>query len=131
MKRVDDARGRYIEFCKSTIPSSMSFRGLKLVVDCANGATYHVAPHVFEELGATVVAIGDEPDGFNINRGVGSTNPGALMEAVVREGADLGVAFDGDGDRVMMVDAEGNSDRRRSADLHHRQVAARNEQPQR
>ncbi len=124
VKRVDDARGRYIEFCKSTIPSSMSFRGLKLVVDCANGATYHVAPHVFEELGATVVAIGDEPDGFNINRGVGSTNPGALMETVVREGADLGVAFDGDGDRVMMVDAEGNSDRRRSADLHHRQVAA-------
>ncbi len=108
VKRVDDARGRYIEFCKSTIPSSMSFRGLKLVVDCANGATYHVAPHVFEELGATVAAIGDEPDGFNINRGVGSTNPGVLMETVVREGADLGVAFDGDGDRVIMVDAEGN-----------------------
>jgi phosphoglucosamine mutase len=106
--RVDDARGRYIEFCKSTIPSTTSFRELKLVVDCANGATYHVAPDVFEELGATVVAIGSEPDGFNINRGVGSTNPGALMEAVVREGADLGVAFDGDGDRVMMVDAGGN-----------------------
>lgn len=108
VKRVDDARGRYIEFCKSTIPATMSFRGLKLVVDCANGATYHVAPDVFEELGATIVAIGNEPDGFNINRGVGSTNPGALMAAVVKEGADLGVAFDGDGDRVMMVDADGN-----------------------
>lgn len=106
--RVDDARGRYIEFCKSTIPASMSFRDLKLVVDCANGATYHVAPDVFTELGAQVVAIGDEPDGFNINRGVGSTNPDAMAEAVVREGADLGVAFDGDGDRVMMVDGAGN-----------------------
>jgi phosphoglucosamine mutase len=108
VKRVDDARGRYIEFCKGTIPSAMSFRDLKLVVDCANGATYYVAPHVFEELGADVVAMGNEPDGFNINREVGSTNPSALMEAVVREGADLGVAFDGDGDRVMMVDADGN-----------------------
>lgn len=106
--RVDDARGRYIEFCKSTIPASMSFRDLKLVVDCANGATYHVAPDVFSELGAEVVAIGDEPDGFNINQGVGSTSPAAIAEAVVREGADLGVAFDGDGDRVMMVDAGGN-----------------------
>lgn len=108
VRRVDDARGRYIEFCKSTIPASMSFRSLKLVVDCANGATYHVAPDVFSELGAEVVAIGDEPDGFNINRGVGSTNPAAISEAVLREGADLGVAFDGDGDRVMMVDAAGN-----------------------
>jgi phosphoglucosamine mutase len=106
--RVDDARGRYIEFCKSTIPSAMSFRDLKLVLDCAHGATYHVAPDVFEELGATVIAIGDEPDGFNINRDVGSTNPDALIRAVVREGADLGVAFDGDGDRVLMVDAGGN-----------------------
>ena len=108
VKRVDDAGGRYIEFCKSTIPATMSFRGMKLVVDCANGATYHVAPSVFEELGAQVVAIGDEPDGFNINREVGSTSPEALMDAVVREGADLGVAFDGDGDRVLMVDAAGN-----------------------
>ncbi len=108
VKRVDDAQGRYIEFCKSTIPSAMSLKGLKLVVDCAHGATYHVAPYVFEELGASVVAIGDEPDGFNINRAVGSTNPQALMEAVVRDGADLGVAFDGDGDRVLMVDAQGN-----------------------
>lgn len=106
--RVDDARGRYIEFCKSTIPATMSFKDLKLVVDCANGATYHVAPDVFSELGAQVVAIGDAPDGFNINRGVGSTNPEAMAKAVVREGADLGVAFDGDGDRVMMVDAAGN-----------------------
>jgi len=108
VKRMDDARGRYIEFCKSTIPATMSFRGLKLVVDCANGATYHVAPDVFEELGARVVPIGDEPDGFNINRKVGSTSPDALMESVVREGADLGVAFDGDGDRVLMVDGGGN-----------------------
>jgi phosphoglucosamine mutase len=108
VQRMDDARGRYIEFCKSTIPSRMTLRGLKMVVDCANGATYHVAPYVFEELGATVVSIGDEPDGFNINRGVGSTKPGALIESVVTEHADLGVAFDGDGDRVMMVDAQGN-----------------------
>jgi phosphoglucosamine mutase len=108
VKRVDDARGRYIEFCKSTVGPTMSLRGLKLVVDCANGATYHVAPDVFEELGATVVSIGDEPDGFNINRDVGSTSPGALMETVLREGADLGVAFDGDGDRVLMVDEGGN-----------------------
>jgi len=108
VKRVDDAQGRYIEFCKSTIPATMSLRDLKLVVDCANGATYHVAPAVFEELGAKVVAIGDEPDGFNINRDVGSTSPDALVETVVREGADLGVAFDGDGDRVLMVDDSGN-----------------------
>ncbi|WP_089727357.1 phosphoglucosamine mutase [Candidatus Thiosymbion oneisti] len=108
VRRVDDARGRYIEFCKSTIPAAMSFRGLKLVVDCANGATYHVAPDVFEELGARVITIGDEPDGFNINRKVGSTSPEALIEAVVQEGADLGVAFDGDGDRVLMVDRDGN-----------------------
>jgi len=108
VRRVDDARGRYIEFCKSTISATMSLRNLKLVVDCANGATYHVAPDVFEELGAQVVTIGDEPDGFNINREVGSTSPGALMESVVREGADLGVAFDGDGDRVVMVARDGN-----------------------
>ena len=108
VKRVEDARGRYIEFCKSTIPSSMSLREMKLVVDCANGATYHVAPYVFEELGATVIAIGNEPDGFNINQETGSTSPAALMATVVREGADLGIAFDGDGDRVLMVDAAGN-----------------------
>ena len=108
VKRIDDANGRYIEFCKSTIPASMNFRGLKLVVDCANGATYNTAPFVFEELGANVVRLGTEPDGFNINHGVGSTQPGALREAVVREGADLGIAFDGDGDRVLMVDSRGN-----------------------
>ncbi|ADC63187.1 phosphoglucosamine mutase [Allochromatium vinosum] len=108
VKRIDDANGRYIEFCKSTIPASMNFRGLKLVVDCANGATYNTAPFVFEELGANVVRLGNEPDGFNINHGVGSTQPGALREAVVREGADLGIAFDGDGDRVLMVDSRGH-----------------------
>jgi len=107
VKRIDDANGRYIEFCKSTIPTSMNFRGLKLVVDCANGATYNTAPCVFEELGANVIRLGTEPDGFNINRGLGSTQPGALCEAVVREGADLGIAFDGDGDRVVMVDSRG------------------------
>jgi phosphoglucosamine mutase len=108
VKRVDDARGRYIEFCKSTIPSAMSLKGLRLVVDCANGATYHVAPYVFEELGATVDSIGVRPDGFNINRGVGSTTPETLEQAVVQGKADLGIAFDGDGDRVLMVDADGN-----------------------
>jgi phosphoglucosamine mutase len=107
VKRVDDARGRYIEFCKSTIPASMSLKGLKLVVDCAHGATYDVAPYVFEELGASVEAIGIEPDGFNINHGVGSTKPETLMEAVLRERADAGIAFDGDGDRVVMADRHG------------------------
>ena len=107
VKRIDDANGRYIEFCKSTVPTSMNFRGLKLVLDCANGATYNTAPHVFDELGATVIRLGTEPDGFNINREVGSTAPEALRAAVVREQADLGIAFDGDGDRVLMVDAAG------------------------
>ncbi|MGQ9658831.1 MAG: phosphoglucosamine mutase [Thermochromatium sp.] len=108
VKRIDDANGRYIEFCKSTVPASTHFRGLKIVVDCANGATYNTAPFVFEELGATVIRLGTEPDGFNINQGVGSTQPQALCEAVVREGADLGIAFDGDGDRVLMADARGH-----------------------
>lgn len=106
-RRVEDANGRYIEFCKSTIPSAMNFRGLKVAVDCANGATYNTAPYVFEELGAEVVRLGTEPDGFNINRALGSTAPDALREAVVRERADLGIAFDGDGDRVLMVDSTG------------------------
>jgi phosphoglucosamine mutase len=106
-KRVEDASGRYIEFCKSTIPAAMNFRGLKMVVDCAHGATYNTAPYVFEELGAQVVAMGNTPDGVNINREVGSTSPEAVCQAVVREGADLGIAFDGDGDRVLMVDAKG------------------------
>ena len=107
VKRIDDAHGRYIEFCKSTIPFAMSLKGLKLVVDCANGATYNIAPYVFEELGASVVRVGTEPDGLNINRGVGSTKPETLCQTVVQEGADLGIAFDGDGDRVLMVDAKG------------------------
>ncbi|WP_295451290.1 phosphoglucosamine mutase [uncultured Thiodictyon sp.] len=106
-RRVEDASGRYIEFCKSTIPAAMNFRGLKLVVDCANGATYNAAPHVFEELGAEVVPMGTEPDGLNINRNVGSTSPAALCQAVINVGADLGIAFDGDGDRVLMVNAQG------------------------
>lgn len=105
--RVVDAAGRYIEFCKSTIPASLVLTGVKLVVDCAHGSTYHVAPHVFEELGATVVAIGATPDGLNINNGYGSTHPENLQKAVVEHNADLGIAFDGDGDRLLMVDHRG------------------------
>ena len=106
-ERVEDARGRYIEFCKSTIPSRLSLSGLKIVVDCANGAAYHIAPAVLDELGADVTAIGVSPDGLNINDGVGSTRPQALVDEVLRQGADLGIALDGDGDRVIMVDPEG------------------------
>jgi len=106
-ERVDDARGRYIEFCKSTIPSSISLRGLKMVVDCANGATYHVAPSVLEEMGADVIAINVDPDGLNINADCGSTNPRLLREQVLKEGADIGIALDGDGDRLIMVDHKG------------------------
>ncbi len=106
-KRVDDASGRYIEFCKSTIPSVVSLKGIKIAVDCANGATYHVAPHVFGELGAEVVRVGCEPNGLNINDGVGSTSPELLRATVVEQGCDMGVALDGDGDRLIMVDAEG------------------------
>lgn len=106
-KRIADAPGRYIEFCKSTIPSLSRLTGLKLVVDCANGATYHVAPNVFRELGAEVIAIGDKPDGFNINQDAGSTAPQRLQQEVIRSGADLGIAFDGDGDRLLMVDSTG------------------------
>ncbi|MCP4128083.1 MAG: phosphoglucosamine mutase [Gammaproteobacteria bacterium] len=105
--RVSDAAGRYIEFCKGTTPWEIGFHGLKIVVDCANGATYHIAPYVFEELGAEVIAIGDQPDGLNINAGVGSTHIDNLQQEVVAQGADLGVALDGDGDRLIMVDAEG------------------------
>ncbi|MEQ6918047.1 phosphoglucosamine mutase [Halomonas aquatica] len=105
--RVDDAPGRYIEFCKSTIPDRVSLHGLKMVVDCAHGATYHIAPSVFRELGADVSLIGAAPDGLNINHEVGSTHPAALCAAVIEQGADLGVAFDGDGDRVLLVDADG------------------------
>ena len=103
-QRMEDAAGRYIEFCKSTVPYGLSLKGLKIVVDCAHGATYHVAPSVFRELGATVIPIGVEPDGLNINHGVGSTAPDALRERVAATKADLGIAFDGDGDRVVMVD---------------------------
>jgi phosphoglucosamine mutase len=107
-ERVPDAAGRYIEFCKSTIPLTLSLKGLKIVVDCANGATYQVAPSVFDELGAEVVAIGVDPDGLNINQDCGSTQPDLLREIVLDNKADLGVALDGDGDRVIMVDHEGN-----------------------
>jgi phosphoglucosamine mutase len=106
-RRVEDAGGRYIEFCKSTVPAAISLKGLKMVVDCANGATYHVAPHVFDELGAEVIGIGCEPNGLNINDHVGSTHPELLQQAVLRHGADLGVGFDGDGDRLIMVDRRG------------------------
>ncbi len=106
--RINDAPGRYIEFCKSTIPSLTRLSGLKLVVDCANGATYHIAPNVFRELGADVIAIGDKPDGFNINQDCGSTAPAALIKKVLESGADAGIALDGDGDRLILVDAAGN-----------------------
>jgi len=106
-KRINDAGGRYIEFCKSTIPLSLSLKGLKVVIDCANGATYDVAPSVFDELGAEVVAIGVEPDGLNINRDCGSTKPQRLQQTVLEHQADLGIALDGDGDRVIMVDHMG------------------------
>ncbi|WP_341707295.1 phosphoglucosamine mutase [Halopseudomonas sp.] len=108
VSRVEDASGRYIEFCKSSVPTSTSFKGLKLVLDCAHGATYKVAPSVFRELGAEVKVIGASPDGLNINEGVGSTHMAALSKAVLEFGADLGIAFDGDGDRVLMVDHAGN-----------------------
>jgi len=106
-RRMEDAAGRYIEFCKSTFPSNLDLRGLKIVVDCAHGAAYYVAPRVFHELGADVEAIGVMPDGVNINDNVGATKPKALQEAVLRHGAELGIALDGDGDRLMMVDAAG------------------------
>ncbi len=106
-ERVVDAAGRYIEFCKSTVPSSLSLRGMKIVVDCAHGATYHIAPSVFDELGAEVVSIGVAPNGLNINDEVGSTQPAALQRTVLEHGADLGIALDGDGDRVIMVDHKG------------------------
>lgn len=105
--RINDAAGRYIEFCKSSVPTSTRFSGLKLVVDCAHGATYKVAPSVFRELGAEVIAVAAQPDGLNINDGVGSTHTALLQKAVVDQGADLGIAFDGDGDRVLMVDHAG------------------------
>ena len=105
--RIADAAGRYIEYCKSTFPDEISLKGLKIVIDCAHGATYNIAPGVFSELGADVTLMGAEPDGYNINQGVGSTEPEALQQRVMEEGADLGVAFDGDGDRLQMVNREG------------------------
>jgi phosphoglucosamine mutase len=106
-KRVVDAAGRYIEFCKASVPSGLDFEGMKIVVDCANGATYQIAPHVFEELGAQVITIGAEPNGLNINEGYGATQPEKLVQTVLANQADLGVALDGDGDRVIMVDHKG------------------------
>ncbi len=106
-RRINDAAGRYIEFCKATA-NTMNLRGMRIVLDCAHGATYQIAPAVFSELGATVISMGTQPDGLNINDGVGSTEPEALRNKVLETGADLGVAFDGDGDRVMMVDHLGN-----------------------
>lgn len=105
--RISDAPGRYVEFCKSAVPNGLSLRGLRVVLDCANGATYQVAPQVFTELGAEVIVMAAEPDGFNINDQCGSTHTEALQQRVLAEKADLGIAFDGDGDRVAMVDADG------------------------
>lgn len=106
-KRLDDARGRYIEFCKSTFPNELDLRGTKIVVDCAHGAAYHIAPDVFHELGAEVIAIGNQPSGFNINDKVGATAPQALVEAVKANKADIGIALDGDADRLIIVDSSG------------------------
>jgi phosphoglucosamine mutase len=108
-RRINDATGRYIEFCKSTFPNQLDLRGLKIAVDCAHGATYHIAAHVFHELGADVTVVGNQPDGFNINRECGAVYPAALLQTVRTSGAQVGVAFDGDGDRLVMADAAGRS----------------------
>ncbi|MCP4334056.1 MAG: phosphoglucosamine mutase [Gammaproteobacteria bacterium] len=105
--RMDDAKGRYVEFCKSSIEFHTSLRGMKLVIDCANGATYHIAPAVFRELGAEVIEVGTRPNGMNINHQVGALHPESMRTHVLENGADMGIAFDGDGDRVMMMDAQG------------------------
>ncbi|QSX38109.1 phosphoglucosamine mutase [Shewanella sedimentimangrovi] len=107
VSRIEDARGRYIEYCKGNFPADQTLAGLKIVVDCAHGATYHIAPAVFRELGAEVIAIGDKPNGTNINDKCGATSMGQICETVVREQADLGIALDGDGDRIMMVNRHG------------------------
>ncbi|MGD0961153.1 MAG: phosphoglucosamine mutase [Methylomonas sp.] len=107
VKRVNDAAGRYIEFCKATVPPQLEFKGMRIVIDCANGATYHIAPHVFREVGAEVVAIGVEPDGVNINDECGATKPDNLAAKVIEYRADLGIALDGDGDRLIMIDHTG------------------------
>lgn len=106
-ERLNDAQGRYIEFCKATLPSTRTLAKVKIVIDCAHGAAYDVAPHVFSEMGAEVITIGNQPDGFNINHECGSTNLHGLMEKVVETAADIGIAFDGDADRVLLVDANG------------------------
>lgn len=108
-RRIDDAAGRYIEFCKGTVSGDLSLKGMKVVVDCANGATYHIAPKVFRELGATVVEVGASPDGININEECGATSTALLERTVIEQRADLGVALDGDGDRLIMVDHAGES----------------------
>ena len=107
VERINDAAGRYIEFCKSTIPTKIKLNGLKLVVDCAHGATYHIAPNVFSELGAEVISLSSQPDGLNINDQCGATDPKALRMAVIEHHSDLGIAIDGDGDRLIMVDDTG------------------------
>lgn len=106
-RRLSDAAGRYIEFCKASVPATIDFFGMKLVVDCAHGATYHIAPHVFSEVGAEVITIGAEPNGININDNCGATQPAKLAAAVLAHQADLGIALDGDGDRLIMVDHKG------------------------
>lgn len=106
-KRITDAAGRYIEFCKATVPPQLDFKGMRIVIDCAHGATYHIAPHVFSEVGAEVVTIGAEPNGLNINDECGATKPESLAAKVMEFRADLGIALDGDGDRVIMVDHKG------------------------
>ncbi|MDD3354566.1 phosphoglucosamine mutase [Zoogloea sp.] len=106
-KRIDDARGRYVEFCKSTFPNEFDLRSMKIALDCAHGAAYMVAPKVFHELGADLVVVGAEPNGMNINDKVGATAPSSIRDAVLASGADLGISLDGDGDRIVMVDAEG------------------------
>ena len=107
VRRIDDADGRYIEFCKSTFPSELDLRGLRIVVDCANGAAYHIAPPVFHELGAQIIPVSNQPNGFNINEKCGATHTAAMCAAVLEHHADLGIALDGDADRLMMCDADG------------------------
>ena len=106
--RFDESGPRYIEFCKSTVPSNISFSSLRIVIDCANGACYKVSPEIFKELGAEVITIGNNPDGYNINRDCGSTNPEIIREAVIKHRADYGISLDGDGDRVIIIDESGN-----------------------
>jgi len=106
-RRIEDAAGRYIEFCKSTFPNELDLRGLRIALDCAHGAAYHIAPNVFHELGAEVFPVGVDPNGLNINEGVGATRPESVRQAVLAHRADIGIALDGDGDRLVMVDADG------------------------